>query len=160
MVRPLVDTDIEAILNIYNYYVTNTVATFDIAPIDYNTYVAKVKSITANYPFFVFEVHNEILGFAYASQFRPKPAYDFAVEATVYVAHNAHGKHIGSALYDVLLGKLKTTNIRSVLGVLTLPNTPSEHLHKKFGFTCVGHLKAVGYKFNQWHDVGIFQLQL
>ena len=108
----------------------------------------------------VFEDNNEILGFAYGSKFRPKPAYNYTVESTVYVKNGAHGKQIGSRLYTELLAQLKQRNFKSVLGVLTIPNPASVKLHEKFGFTQVAHLKEVGFKFDTWLDVGIFQLKI
>ncbi|TBN04742.1 N-acetyltransferase family protein [Hyunsoonleella flava] len=160
MIRRFTKEDIKALLDIYNYYVTNTVSTFDIEPLTFDTFQAKVNRIDSEYPFLVFEEGNEILGFAYASRFRPKPAYNFTVESTVYVKHDAHGQQIGTKLYKELLDKLKFTDAHTVLGVLTIPNDASVKLHEKFGFKEVALLKEVGLKFGKWHDVGIYQLKL
>ena len=160
MIRPLHKNDTQALLNIYNYYVMNTVATFDIEALNFEVFNEKIQSINAEYPFLVYEDDNTILGFAYASRFRPKPAYNFTVESTIYVDHKAHGKHIGSMLYNALIDELKNTDTHTVLGVLTIPNDASVKLHEKFGFKAVAHLKEVGLKFGKWHDVGIYQLKL
>ncbi|GGD02811.1 GNAT family N-acetyltransferase [Hyunsoonleella pacifica] len=160
MVRHFTKDDISALLDIYNYYVSNTVATFDIEPLSFEVFEAKVNRINSEYPFLVFEEHQEILGFAYASRFRPKPAYNFTVESTVYVKHNAHGKHIGSKLYEALIKKLKQTETHTVIGALTIPNDASVRLHEKFGFREVALLKEVGLKFGKWHDVAMYQLRL
>ncbi len=160
MIRPVKISDAEKILDIYNYYVEHTVATFDLELLSLDTFTDKIKSIILNYPFIVYEEDNEILGYAYGSKFRPKPAYSQTVESTVYVKHGAHGKQIGTQLYADLLALLKRNNLHIVLGVLTLPNEASVKLHEKFGFKQVAHLKEAGFKFDKWHDVGFWQLTL
>ncbi|WP_339916396.1 N-acetyltransferase family protein [Yeosuana marina] len=160
MIRPVKLSDSENLLHIYNYYVEHTVATFDLEPLSLDTFTDKIKTIILNYPFVVYEENNEILGYAYGSKFRPKPAYNKTVESTVYVKHGVHGKQIGTQLYADLLSLLKRDNFHIVLGVLTLPNEASIKLHEKFGFKQVAHLKEAGLKFDKWHDVGFWQLTL
>lgn len=160
MIRPVNIDDAEALLGIYNYYVEHSAVTFDLEPISIEAFKSKIALITANYPFIVFEDQDEILGYAYGSQFRPRPAYRFTVESTVYVKHNVHGRQIGSKLYKVLLELLKEGGFHVVIGVLTLPNTASEKLHERFGFRLVGHFKELGLKFDSWHDIGLYQLML
>lgn len=160
MIRSLHENDIKKLLEIYNYYVVNTAVTFDIEPLSIDAFNDKVNRIKVDYPFLVYLENNEILGFAYGSRFRPKPAYDFVVESTVYVRYNAHGKQIGTKLYAELLQLLKQKKLHTVLGVLTIPNDASIKLHEKFGFKQVANLEEVGFKFGRWHNVGIWQLKL
>lgn len=160
MIRPLHINDTKALLDIYNYYVLHTTVTFDIEALSIEAFEIKVNTINENYPFIVFEEDNEILGFAYGSRFRPKPAYDYVAESTVYVKHTEHGKGIGSILYKELIARLKQTKLHTVLGVLTIPNEASIKLHEKLGFEQVGYLKEVGLKFGEWQNVGIWQLKL
>ncbi|WP_405296396.1 GNAT family N-acetyltransferase [Algibacter sp. Ld11] len=160
MIRKATLADAKALLDIYNYYVIHTVSTFDEVPLSLSVFTEKMELILKDYPFIVFEENNKILGFAYGSKFRPKPAYNYTVESTVYVKNGVHGKQIGSRLYTELIALLKQHNFKSILGVLTIPNPASVKLHEKFGFTQVAHLKEVGFKFETWLDVGIFQLKL
>jgi len=160
MIRKASLADASALLEIYNYYVIHTTVTFDEAAVPLSAFTKKIDDILKAYPFFVFEENNEILGFTYASKFRPKPAYNYTVESTVYVKHGVHGKKIGTQLYATLIAALKEQKFKSVLGVLTIPNPASIKLHEKFGFTQVAHLKEVGFKFDTWLDVGIFQLKI
>ena len=160
MIRSLHENDFKELLEIYNYYVVNTAVTFDIEPLSIDAFNDKVNRIKVDYPFLVYLENNEILGFAYGSRFRPKPAYDFVVESTVYVRYNAHGKQIGTKLYAELLQLLKQKKLHTVLGVLTIPNDASIKLHEKFGFKQVANLEEVGFKFGRWHNVGIWQLKL
>jgi phosphinothricin acetyltransferase len=160
MIRPVHVDDAKALLAIYNYYVLHTTVTFDIEPLSLSSFKDKLNRINTNYPFIVFEDENEILGYAYASRFRPKPAYDSVAETTVYVKHTAHGKQIGTLLYTELLALLKRTELHTVLGVLTIPNEASVKLHEKFGFKQVASLNEVGLKFGKRQNVGIWQLHL
>lgn len=160
MIRAVNLNDVEELLEIYNYYVINTVVNFDEKPYSLKDFTEKVELITKDYPFIVFEENNKILGYAYGSRFRPRPAYNYTVESTVYVKHGEHGKQIGSKLYTELIKLLKEQKFKSVLGVLTIPNPASVKLHEKFGFTQVADLKDVGFKFDEWLDVGMFQLKL
>ncbi|MGB5417847.1 N-acetyltransferase family protein [Algibacter sp.] len=160
MIRVLNIKDAKELLDIYNYYVLNTTATFDIEPIKIEAFTEKLVLISSEYPFIVYEEENEILGYAYGSQFRPRAAYNYVAESTVYVKHTAHGKQIGTKLYAELIRLLKETDLHSVLGVLTIPNEGSIKLHEKFGFEQVANLKEVGFKFGEWLNVGIWQLKL
>ena len=160
MIRPVHINDAQALLDIYNYYVMHTVVTFDIEPLSLEAFQNKLKTINAIYPFIVFEDKNTILGYAYASKFRPKPAYDYVVESTVYVKHDCQGKQIGTQLYAELIEQLRQAHYHTVLGVLTIPNDPSIKLHERFGFQKVAELKEIGLKFDVWQTIGIWQLQL
>ncbi len=159
MIRPFKIQDTQQLLDIYNYYVLNSVATFDIEPLAFETFSNKINSINKDFPFVVFEENNTILGFAYGSKFRPKPAYNSTVEVTVYIKHTAHGKQIGTKIYSELITRLKHQNFHSAIGVLTLPNEASVKLHEKFGFKQVAELKEVGFKFGKWQNVGFWQLK-
>lgn len=160
MIRSVHIDDASALLDIYNYYVLNTTVNFDIDPLSLETFTDKINHIVSEYPYIVYEENNEILGFAYGSRFRPRPAYNYTAESTVYVKHTAHGKQIGSKLYTELIRLLKETDLHTVLGVLTVPNDASINLHEKFGFEKVAHLKEVGLKFGEWQNIGIWQLKL
>lgn len=160
MIRPVHIKDTEALLNIYNYYVLNTIITFDDVPFTVEAFKNKIETIAANYPFIVFEEDNKVLGYAYANKWREKPAYKHTVETTVYLDHKALGKQIGTKLYKELLTQLKERDYHVIIGGLTLPNDASVRLHEKFGFKQVAHYKEVGLKFGKWLDVGFWQLTL
>ncbi|MFI1745849.1 GNAT family N-acetyltransferase [Thalassobellus sediminis] len=159
MIRKVHIDDAQELLNIYNYYVLNTVITFDLEVSKLNSFTKKIIDIKAEFPFIVYQEAGEILGYAYGSKFRARPAYNYTVETTVYVKHGAHGKQIGTKLYKELLKLLKQSHFHIALGVLTIPNEPSIKLHEKFGFNQVAHLKEAGLKFGKWHDIGFWQLK-
>lgn len=159
MIRDFKAKDTKQLLDIYNYYVLNTIVTFDIEPLTLKAFTKKLTRINKDYPCIVFEEKNEILGYAYGSKWRPKPAYKQTVEATVYLKNGEQGKQIGSRLYRKLLDLLELEGYHIVLGGLTLPNDASVKLHEKFGFKQVAHFKEVGRKFDTWLDVAFWQLK-
>lgn len=160
MIRPFKVEDTQQLLDIYNYFVLNSTATFDIEPLSFEAFSSKIIRINNSFPVIVYVEGNSILGYAYGSRFRPKPAYNNTVESTVYVKHDAFGKQIGTKLYKELLQLLKADNYHVVLGILTIPNDASVRLHEKFGFKHVADLKQVGFKFGEWQNIGIWQLVL
>ena len=160
MIRNVQIDDAQQLAAIYNYYVLNSIVTFDNTPLLKEEFIDKIKNIAPRLPFMVFEENGEILGYCYANKWRLKPAYKNTVESTVYVKHDAHGKQIGTKLYTALLIKLKEQKIHVVIGGLSLPNDASIKLHENFGFKKVGHFSEVGLKFNRWVDVAFWQLKL
>jgi L-amino acid N-acyltransferase YncA len=160
MIREVAIKDAKQIVDIYNYYVLNSIVTLDLLPFSVLDFEEKIQTISKDFPFIVFEEGSEILGYAYANTFRTKPAYKNTVELTIYINHSEIGKQIGKKLYGELLRLLKNLNYHVVIGGLTLPNEASVKLHENFGFEKVAHFKEVGYKFDKWHDVGFWQLTL
>lgn len=158
MIRTVRIEDAQQIVDIYNYYVINSIVTLDLVPFSALDFEEKIQTISSDFPFIVFEEKGEIMGYAYANTFRTKPAYKNTVELTIYMKHTEIGKQIGKKLYSKLLIQLKNKDYHVVIGGLTLPNDASVKLHENFGFEKVAHFKEVGYKFNKWHDVGFWQL--
>jgi L-amino acid N-acyltransferase YncA len=162
MVRQVRSEDAEQLTAIYNYYIETSGVTFEedkIASSEMRFRIEKIN-VKNNFPFLVYEEEGQIKGYAYATTFRERVAYRFSVESTVYVAKEHFSKGIGRILYAALLGELKKGDCHSVIGVITLPNEPSVKLHESFGFKKVGHFTEVGYKFEQWMDVGFWELLL
>ncbi len=159
MIRSVTNEDATSIADIYNYYVTDTVITFETQAITAEDMLQRIVKIQSdNLPWLVAEDNKgKVIGYAYASKWRERFAYRFSVEVTVYLAPNSSGKGIGAKLYQALFAQLKQRSIHSVIGGITLPNQASIALHEKFGLEKVAHFKEVGYKFDQWLDVGYWQ---
>lgn len=155
-VRPAEDA--AAISEIYNYYVTDTVVTFEIDPIDAKTMRQRIEEISARFPYLVYEQDGKVLGYCYASTWRSRAAFDHTVETTVYLHKEWIGKGLGHLLYQELVGRLRTANFHVAVAGITLPNTQSVALHEKFGFRKVAHFTEVGNKFGKWLDVGFWEL--
>jgi len=161
MIRPAIPTDAEALVNIYNHYITDTVITFEETPLSAADFSARIqKVLDGGYPYFVAEEDGRVLGYSYASQFRARVSYRYTVESTVYLDHTLTGKGTGTQLYTTLIEELKIRGYHLVLGGITLPNPASVALHEKMGFSKVAHFHEVGFKFDQWLDVGFWELKL
>ena len=161
MIRPVQLSDADQIAEIYNYYVSETVITFEedlVSVEEFQTRIQKVLDV--GMPWLVAEVDGQIRGYAYAGKWRERVAYQFSVESAVYVSHSQHGQGIGSSLYSALLDELEKLGMHCVLGGIALPNPDSVRLHERLGFKKVAHHSEVGRKFDQWIDVGFWQLQL
>ena len=152
--------DAKQLVDIYNYYVLNSIVTFDDIPFDTNAFEDRIRAVSSKFPFFVFEDNGEILGYAYANTWRLKHAYKHTVESTIYLKHTATGKQIGTKLYTHLLDELKKQNYHSVIGGISLPNEENVLFHEKLGFKKVAHFNEAGLKFNNWVDVAFWQLTL
>jgi len=160
MIRSCKPGDAKAIVRIYNHYVLHTTVTFDENPLPEEEMIQRIEKSTNRYPWFVYEREDNLLGYTYASGWREKSAYRYSMESTIYLKQDAIGKGIGSDLYRELLSSLKQQSCHCVFGVIALPNETSVKFHEKFGFKKVGHLSQVGRKFDQWIDVGYWQLTL
>lgn len=114
----------------------------------------------SNFPWIVAEMDGVVMGYATASRFHERAAYRWTVETTVYVAHDMQGQGIGRALYRALLDTLEEQGFTQAIAAIALPNDHSIDLHEAAGFQRAGHYREVGWKRDQWHDVGIWQRQL
>jgi L-amino acid N-acyltransferase YncA len=160
-VRPITPDDAAAIARIYNYYVTDTIVTFEEEPVAEQEIGDRINEVLASgLPWLVAEQGQDILGYAYASKWKGRRGYRFAVEVTVYLDHERVGRGAGSLLYAELLKQLKAAGIRTAIGGIALPNDASVRVHEKFGFEKVAHFKDNGIKFDRWIDVGYWQLLL
>lgn len=158
MIRPATKTDADAIARIYNHYVLNTTITFEEKAVTVEDIVDRIAEVESNsLLWLVAEQDGQVVGYAYASKWKGRCAYRYSVESSVYVAQGHGGRGIGTKLYEALLPQLKDKGIHAVIGGIVLPNLSSIALHEKFGMTQVAHFKEVGYKFNQWLDVGYWE---
>ncbi|MGA2081802.1 MAG: arsinothricin resistance N-acetyltransferase ArsN1 family B [Holophaga sp.] len=160
MIRPGTPADAQAILRIYNPYVTATSISFETVPVLEEVMAARIRETLEHYPWYVREEGGVVLGYAYGSRWKPRDAYRFAVETTVYVAPGEARKGIGASLYQVLLPDLRERGFHNAWASIALPNEASVALHERFGFRKVGHLPEVGWKFGRWVDVGYWALAL
>jgi len=153
----------KSVTEIYAHYVNKTAITFDLTPPAPDQMQEKLGSLQhANYPVLVaLDQSQTLLGFAYASAYRPKAAYQHTAEITIYVQPDAHGQGIGSALMQSLIDDLKQKNqFHLAIAMIADDAKASIKLHKKFEFEDVGYLEEVGYKFDKWHGVTVLQRRL
>lgn len=161
MIRKATENDAEAIAGIYNHYISNTAITFEEEVVTPSDIAQRISSIQAvGLPWLIAEENNTLLGYAYASPWNHRSAYRFSVETSVYLAPRCSGKGWGKKLYHALFSVLEKTGIHTVVSGIALPNPASIALHEKFGMIKTAHFNEVGYKLNQWVDVGYWQLNL
>lgn len=149
-IRFVTSRDIPTICTIYEYYVNNGVATFAYEAMNEKEWEEKLTRIQNKYPFLVCEIDDVVVGYAYASSFREREAYQWDVELSIYVHPNVVRQEVGSSLMKVLLELLKLQNYHIAYSCITIPNDASISLHEKLGFQTIGVFKDCGYKFDQW----------
>lgn len=160
MLRSCTPADAPQICDIYNYYVRETVITFEEAPVAEREMAGRIAEITTRLPWFVWEADGEIIGYAYASAWKGRAAYRHSVESSVYLAPHVTGKGVGTKLYAALIDELRQRGLHCVIGGAALPNPASVALHEKLGFAKVAEFREVGFKLGRWVDVGYWQLLL
>lgn len=160
MIRAAEASDAEAIASIYNHYIENTVITFEETPVSADDIAARIKKVNRfNLPWLVSEENSRVVGYAYATRWNERISYRYSAEVTIYLAPDCTFKGLGTQLYSALFDSIRD-DIHVLIGGITLPNPASVAIHEKFGMTKVAHFKEVGYKFNQWLDVGYWQKTL
>lgn len=158
MIRHVKLSDADDICNIYNNYVANSKVTFEEEVLSVDKIISRIKDITRNYPWLVYAKDDKVLGYTYAVKWKERSAYRHTVETGIYIDSNYLGKGIGTKLKGELLEELRDRSIHCVISGIALPNPASITLCEKFGFEKVAHFKEVGLKFNEWIDVGYWQL--
>lgn len=151
--RFAVPEDAAALLEIYRPYVEKTSISFETEVPSAEEFSRCISSYSARYPYLVAEEDGVPLGYAYAHAFHDRAAYDWTVETSIYVAENARGKHVGTALYGALLKLLTLQGVKNACAVVTFPNIPSTAFHQAMGFEAGGILPDFGYKLGDWHSV-------
>lgn len=161
MIREATEMDAEAIAEIYNYYIRNSVITFEEDEVDSANIASRIHKVTASgFSWLVATDEGKIVGYAYSSKWNERAAYRNTAEVSVYLSKSATSKGLGTELYNDLFSRLKDKGIHIVIGGITLPNPASVALHEKFGMEKVAHFKEVGFKFGQWLDVGYWQVKI
>ncbi len=159
--RPYQQSDAAAIAGIYAHYVQNSAVTFDTEAPGEEAIREKFDTMTAaHHPVLVAETHKEVVGFAYASTFRPRAAYRFTCENAIYLLPEAAGRGVGSKLLGELIVQSRKSGFNQMVAIITAGTKNSIALHKKFGFEVLGEFPELGFKFNKWHAIVHMQLKL
>ena len=160
MIREATIQDATAITAIYNYYIKNSVITFEEEQLTSDQMAQRIMNISKEYPYLVYEEEGKILGYAYATKWKERSAYRFSAEATIYLHHEEKGRGRGTKLFSALLDEIKKSTVHSLVGGIALPNPASVALHEKFGFKKLARFEQIGYKHGKWIDVGYWELIL
>lgn len=160
MIRDVTLTDAEKIRDIYNKYVIETQVTFTEEPLSIEEIRSLIQRVIKFFPWIVYEEGGELIGFTYADKWKERSAYRNTVETSIYLDSNHIGKGIGSKLKKAMIEELRERGFHCVISGISLPNPASIAMCEKFGFKKIGHFKEVGYKLDEWVDVGYWQLIL
>lgn len=152
--------DIEAIYEIYEPYILNTVITFEYTSVPKEEFRQRMESIMAKFPLLVCTVNDEMAGYAYCSPHLTRAAYGWDCECTIYFAEKYFGKHLGTTLYETLFSLVKEQGYYNVYSLICIPNESSVALHKKLGFINVGIYEKTAYKHGQWQDLLVMEKRL
>lgn len=152
--------DAQALLNIYAPYVINTAITFEYDVPSVEEFASRIAHSLEKYPYLIAEEGGNIPGYAYASPFHDRPAYDWAVETSIYVDQNIKHRGIGRKLHDALESTLREQGILNMNACIAYPPEEDEHLdknsvefHAHMGYRLVGEFYKCGYKFNRWYNM-------
>lgn len=150
--------DAEALAEIYNYFVLNSIVTFDLEPKSVESFRERLQG--ASLPWLVCTSVERVVAYSCASPWKSRCAYDRTVESTLYVRPEFARRGIGMRLYRELLARLESAGLHTVLGGISVPNEASVAMHVKLGFERVGCMREVGWKFERWIDVEYWQKRL
>jgi L-amino acid N-acyltransferase YncA len=159
-IRLATAADAGGVRAVYAPVVEDTVISFELVVPSVGEMAARITQRWPAYPWLVAEDERGIVGYAYAGRFSGRPAYDWSVEVSAYIAEALRSRRVGRALYTALLAILVAQGRRQAMAGVTLPNAASVGLHESMGFRPVGVYRAVGWKLGAWHDVGWWQRPL
>ena len=163
LIRAAEAGDLNALVEIYNHYVTETHITFDVEPfaVGARTQWFTQFAATGPYRLIVAEQDGKVQGYACSTQFKSRPAYDTSVETTVYLDPEQTGKGLGKLLYGALIAALEQeSGVHRAYGGVALPNDSSIRLHEGLGFKRVATYHEVGFKFGKYWDVSWFEKEV
>ncbi len=159
-IRQASPLDTQRICEIYNWYVLNTIITFELEPISESEMAERIAQKLKKYDWLVGEYEQKIVGYAYTGSFRARAAYDHSTELSVYLDHTKTGQGFGVMLYQAMIDRCRELGFKELIGGVALPNETSVKLHERLGFQKIGVFPRVGFKFDRYIDVGFWQLSL
>jgi phosphinothricin acetyltransferase len=161
-IRPATEADLPAVTEIYEHAVLHGTATFELIPPDLAEMTRRFRVLTdGGYPYFVATNDGEVAGYAYAGAYRPRPAYRFTVENSIYLRPASHRRGIGLRLLHRLIEECERRGHRQMIAVIgDSANAGSIGVHTKAGFKMIGTHPNVGLKFGRWLDTVMMQLEL
>jgi phosphinothricin acetyltransferase len=152
--------DVPGILEIYAPFILHSAVTFEEIVPDEESFWKRIQEIMTELPYLVCEIDGRIAGYAYASAYRSRASYRWTKEVSVYVHPDFHRKRVADALYTTLNELVRFQGLANLLAIITMPNEPSVAFHEQFGYHKCAEFPKVGYKLDQWQNVGWFGLFL
>jgi phosphinothricin acetyltransferase len=161
-IRPAREADLPAITKIYEHAVLHGTATFELTPPDLAEMTQRFEALMdGGFPYLVAELDGRVAGYAYAGPYRPRPAYRFTVENSIYLDPAIHRRGVGLTLLQRLIGECEARGYRQMIAVIgDSANAGSIGVHTRCGFEMIGTHPNVGLKFGRWLDIVMMQLAL
>lgn len=159
-IRTVQASDAARLAEIYNYYIKETIITFELEPINAAEMETRIANISDRFPYLILEEDGIVIGYAYCFPWKGREAYNRTVESAIYLDHEAVGKGHGKRLYSALIEEAKLRGYHSMIGGIALPNDVSIRLHESLGFKKAAHFEEMGFKFGKWIDTPYWQLRL
>jgi phosphinothricin acetyltransferase len=161
-IRPATEADLPAVIEIYEHAVLHGTATFELVAPDLAEMTRRFKSLMdGGYPYLVASLEGRVIGYAYAGPYRPRPAYRFTVENSVYLQPAIHRRGIGLQLLQRLIAECEARGYRQMIAVIgDSANAGSIGVHARCGFAMIGTHPHVGFKFGRWLDTVMMQRAL
>ena len=160
MIRFAVEADIPEILEIYAPYILNTAYSFEYTVPTLEEFTERFRSYTAQFPWLVWEEDGRVLGYAYASRFHPRAAYDWCAEVSIYLDRNERGRGLGRKLYERLEHGLRSQGVLTAYSCIAHTQEPDEYLdhasirfHERMGYRPTGSFPNCGFKFGRWYGM-------
>lgn len=160
IIRNIKKEDIRRCVEIYNYYIINSTATFEEQPLTEAQFAERVERISVDYPYLVAEEDGKVVGYAYLDKYNERSAYRFTADLSIYLDNSCVSHGVGSRLLAEIEKAAKERGIVNILALITEENAVSVAFHGKHGFEPVGKLEKVGFKMNKWLDVLFYQKKL
>jgi L-amino acid N-acyltransferase YncA len=159
-IRDATPADAGGCVAVYAPYVHDTAVTFELEAPDAATMAARIAAAQARWAWLVAEDAENVVGYAYAGEYKTRAAYRWACEVSVYLEPGLRRTGLGRSLYEALFARLAARGYRTAVAGMTLPNDASAGLHRALGFEPVGTYRRVGWKHERWHDVAWVQRTL
>ncbi len=162
LIRPATEADLPGITAIYDHAVRTGTATFELIPPDLAEMTRRFGALRdGGFPYLAAELDGAVVGYAYAGPYRPRPAYRFTVENSIYLAPASHRRGIGIQLLQRLIAECEARGYRQMIAVIgDSANAGSIGVHTRAGFQMIGTHPSVGLKFGRWLDTVLMQLAL
>lgn len=159
-IRLATPDDASKLLNIYAYYVERTVVSFETDTPSVDEFRGRIRSISLDFPYLIYEENSTIIGYAYASRCFARAAYMWDAETTAYLDFRRRGRGVGSALYETLIEILGVLGYKNLYAVITSENEESLKFHEKNGFSRFCIFDKAGWKSGRWLDVSWFERKI